>query len=469
MNSQDIRDLEQRSSAVTLSDMEVFIFPELMYSLVLANLMSPRIWRWREDPWFAGLKRMNTYRRIQRLKQHIIDHYVFNLDLETWGLTTKPRELARFQSFIDPGALAQSNALFGYEGDKYYFDIGIRTHFGLDRFTTDTIPYWKTETVEAMDAFVHRPGFTTGAGECVSLATLYAAALHIVAGVPLRDIFLMATPLHSQNFVDIDEGLLINNRRLVTKNMWVNGSALSSQARRALENERVTIVSHVTGHIHTVFDRATIDPAKATPSSQIRAGALTAYESTETTHFSIVDAAGNAVSVTYTLNGGFGSGVTATGLGFLLNNEMDDFSSAPGHPNLFGLLQGEADAIAPHKTPLSAMTPTIVTKDGKLYMVVGSPGGPTIITAVMQVILNVLDFHMNMQQAVDQSRIHHQWMPDSLSVENTVSPDTIELLKQRGHTIRLTNAMGEVAAIRLDGQWIEGASDGRVEGNAKGY
>jgi len=261
MNTLDTRELEQRSSAVTLSDMEVFIFPELMYSLVLANLMSPRIWRWRDDPWFAGLKRMNTYRRIQRLKQYIIDHYVFNLDLETWGLTTKPRELARFQSFIDPGALAQSNALFGYEGDKYYFDIGIRTHFGLDKFTTDTIPYWKTETVEAMDAFALRPGYTTGAGECVSLATLYAAALHVVAGVPLRDIFLMATPLHSQNFVDTGEGLLINNRRLVTKTMWFNGSALSGQARRALDNERVTIVSHVTGHIHTVFDRVTIDPA----------------------------------------------------------------------------------------------------------------------------------------------------------------------------------------------------------------
>ena len=261
MSSMDIRELEQRSSAVTLSDMEVFIFPELMYSLVLANLMSPRIWRWREDPWFAGLKRMNTYRRIQRLKQYIIDHYVFNLDLETWGLTTKPRELARFQSFIDPEMLGQSNALFGYEGDKYYFDIGIRTHFGLDKFTTDTIPYWKTETVEAMDAFVHKPGYTTGAGECVSLAALYAAALHAVAGVPLRDIYLMATPLHSQNFVDTEEGLLINNRRLVTKNMWFNGSALSGQARRALENERVTIVSHVTGQIHTVYDAATIDPA----------------------------------------------------------------------------------------------------------------------------------------------------------------------------------------------------------------
>jgi hypothetical protein len=256
----DNLELERRSSAVTLSDMEVFLFPELMYSLVLANLMSPRIWRWRDDPWFAGLKRMNTYRRIQRLKQYIIDHYVFNLDLETWGLTTKPRELSRFGAFLDPTILAQSNALFGYEGDKYYFDIGIRTHFGLDKFATDTIPYWKTETVEAMDAFVHRPGYTTGAGECVSLAALYAAALHIVVGVPLRDIFLLATPLHSQNFVDLEEGVLINNRRLLTKTMWFNGSALSGQARRALENERVTIVSHLSGHIHTVYDQATIDP-----------------------------------------------------------------------------------------------------------------------------------------------------------------------------------------------------------------
>jgi hypothetical protein len=256
----DSREREQRTSAVTLSDMEIFLFPELMYSLVLANLMSPRIWRWRDDPWFAGLKRMNAYRRIQRLKQYIIDHYVFNLDLETWGLTSKPRELARFSAFLDPAILAQSNALFGYEGDKYYFDIGIRTHFGLDKYATDTIPYWKTETVEAMDAFVHRPGYTTGAGECVSLAALYAAALHIVAGVPLRDIFLLATPLHSQNFVDLDDGVLINNRRLLTKNMWFNGSALSGQARRALENERVTIVSHLSGHIHTVYDRATIAP-----------------------------------------------------------------------------------------------------------------------------------------------------------------------------------------------------------------
>jgi len=252
--------LERKSSAITLSDMEIFIFPELMYGLVLANLMSPRIWAWRDDPWFDGLEKMKFPRRINRLKQFIMDHYVFNLDLETWGLTTKTREMERFRGFIDPEALAQSNALFGYEGDRYYFDIDIRTHFGLDRYTDEAIPYWKTETVEAMDAFRHKPTYNNGAGECVSLAALYAAALFIVARVPLEDIYLMATPLHSQNFVDQGQGILTNNRRLVTKTMWFNGTALSAQARRALENERVTLVSHCTGWIHTLYRRATIAP-----------------------------------------------------------------------------------------------------------------------------------------------------------------------------------------------------------------
>ena len=254
------QDLVKKSSAVTLSDMEMFIFPELIYSLVLANIMSPRIWRWREDPWFDGLARMKPYRRITRLKQFIMDHYIFNLDLDTWGLTTKQQEMARFDSFISADTLARSNALFGYEGDKYYFDIDIRTHFGLDKYEGDVIPYWKTETVEAMDAFRHRPDYETGAGECVSLATLYAAALFVVARIPLEDIYLMATPLHSQNFIDVNEGVLTNNRRLVTKNMWYNGTQLSAQARRAMENECVTIVAHSTGCIHTVYKEATIGP-----------------------------------------------------------------------------------------------------------------------------------------------------------------------------------------------------------------
>jgi hypothetical protein len=254
------QDLERKSAAVTLSDMEVFIFPELMYSLVLANIMSPRIWKWREDPWFAGAESLTPYRRITRLKQYIMEHYAFNLDLDTWGLTTKQAEMARFKDFVDTDALAQSNALFGYEGDKYYFDIDIRTHFGLDKYEGDIIPYWKTETVEAMDAFCYKPDYSTGAGECVSLAALYAAALFVVGQVPLRDIFLMATPLHSQNFVDNGQGILTNNRRLVTKNMWFNGTALSAQARRALENERVTVVAHETGWIHILFPEATMDP-----------------------------------------------------------------------------------------------------------------------------------------------------------------------------------------------------------------
>ena len=252
---------EEKSSAVTLSDMEIFIFPELMYSLVLANILSPRIWAWRDLAWFDGIRAMRPKKRLQRLRQHIMDNYTFNLDLETWGLTTQARELARFAPFLAPEEIARSNALFGYQGDVYYYDIDIRRHFGLDKYSGDTIPYWKTETVEAMDAFRRKPGHAVGAGECVSLAGLYAAAAFVVCGLPLDDIYLMATPLHSQNFLDVDSGILTNNRRLVTRAMWANGTVISQQARRALEHERVTIVSHASGYIHLLYPEATIDPA----------------------------------------------------------------------------------------------------------------------------------------------------------------------------------------------------------------
>ena len=250
---------EKLTSAVTLSDMEIFIFPELLYSLLLANIMSPRIWAWRDDPWFDGIERMTPYRRVQRLKQFIMDHYEFNLDLDTWGLTQKDRELDRFRGIVDEETLSRSNALFGYEGDQYYFDIDIRRHFGLDKYTDDVIPYWKTETVEAMDAFPHRAGYTRAAGECVSLSTLYAAALFVVCRIPLEEIYLLATPLHSQNFVDVRDGILTNNRRIVTKNMWFNGTEITHKAQRALRNEQITIVAHHTGFIHSVYPEATID------------------------------------------------------------------------------------------------------------------------------------------------------------------------------------------------------------------
>ena len=252
---------EEKSAAATLSDMEIFIFPELMYSLVLANILSPRLWRWRDLEWFDGIRELRPKKRLQRLRQHIMDNYTFNLDLETWGLTNQARELERFAPFLDPDEIAASNALFGYHGDAYYYDIDIRRHFGLDKYSSDVIPYWKTETVEAMDAFRRKKGHAVGAGECVSLAGLYAAAAFVVCGIPLESIYLMATPLHSQNFIDVDTGILTNNRRLVTRAMWSNGTVISQQARRALEHERVTIVSHATGYIHLLYPDATIAPA----------------------------------------------------------------------------------------------------------------------------------------------------------------------------------------------------------------
>lgn len=215
--------------------------------------------------------------------------------------------------------------------------------------------------------------------------------------------------------------------------------------------------------------RRTIDPEHATASASIRPGKLEAHESSETTHYSIVDGEGNAVAVTYTLNNSYGSSVTATKLGFLLNNEMDDFAAKPGEPNLFGLVQGEANAVQPRKTPLSSMTPTMVLRDGKLYLLLGSPGGPTIINTVLEVLVNVIDFGMNVADAVDAPRLHHQWMPDVLWMERGFSPDTVALLRARGHTIEYENAQGEVAAILASNGWLEGSADPRTEGTAKGY
>jgi gamma-glutamyltranspeptidase/glutathione hydrolase len=218
--------------------------------------------------------------------------------------------------------------------------------------------------------------------------------------------------------------------------------------------------------------RESIDKDRATPSAQVSPGKPAGSEGSETTHYNVVDTEGNAVSVTYTLNDGFGSGVTVPGAGFLLNDEMDDFAAKPGASNMFGLVQGQANTIQPGKRPLSAMTPTILTHDGKFFMAVGAPGGPRIITAVLQVILNVVDFGMNVQDAIDAPRFHHQWQPDRLSMERGFSPDTITLLKARGHDVDelgVARVSSAVEAIINDGGWLQGATDGRRPGKAAGY
>jgi gamma-glutamyltranspeptidase / glutathione hydrolase len=217
--------------------------------------------------------------------------------------------------------------------------------------------------------------------------------------------------------------------------------------------------------------RDSIDPVAATPSDQINPGLPADKEGTDTTHYNIADEQGNLVAVTYTLNNGYGSKVTVPGAGFLLNDEMDDFAAKPGSPNLFGLVQGEANSIAPARRPLSSMVPTIVLKDGKPFLVLGTPGGSTIITAVLQVMLNVMDFGMNVQDAIDFPRVHHQWKPDRLDIERGISPDTVALLKKAGYPIEEANpvVLARVEAILLNDGWLQGGHDERGTGKASGY
>jgi gamma-glutamyltranspeptidase/glutathione hydrolase len=221
--------------------------------------------------------------------------------------------------------------------------------------------------------------------------------------------------------------------------------------------------------------RSSIDIDRASTSAQVRAGKPPGYESEETTHFTVVDKDGNAVANTYTLNGGYGSGVTAKGTGVLLNNEMDDFAAKPGSPNMFGLIQGENNAVAPRKRPLSAMTPTFVLrKDGTLWFAVGSPGGPTIINTVLQVITDIVDFDMNIQQAIDAPRIHHQWLPDELVYEPFgLSADTQRALESRGHKlVSRPRYMGDAEGIMIEEKTGVrlGASDPRgTDSAAVGY
>lgn len=209
---------------------------------------------------------------------------------------------------------------------------------------------------------------------------------------------------------------------------------------------------------------------KTTPSTEIKPGNLAPYESDQTTHFSVVDKWGNAVSNTYTLNFSYGSGLVAKGTGILLNNEMDDFSAKPGTPNGYGLVGGDANAVEGNKRPLSSMSPTIVMKDGKPFLVTGSPGGSRIITTTLQIIMNVIDHGLNIAEASNAARVHHQWLPDELRVETSLNRDTISLLEAKGHKVKVQSAMGSTQSIMVTDQGIFGATDPRHSGSeAVGY
>tara|TARA_R110000796_G_scaffold14381_38_gene47012 strand:+ start:1118 stop:2869 length:1752 start_codon:yes stop_codon:yes gene_type:complete len=205
---------------------------------------------------------------------------------------------------------------------------------------------------------------------------------------------------------------------------------------------------------------------KTTPSSEIRPGNLAPYESDQTTHFSVIDKWGNAVANTYTLNFSYGSGLVAKGTGILLNNEMDDFSAKPGTPNGYGLIGGDANAVEGNKRPLSSMSPTMVMKDGKPFIVTGSPGGSRIINITLQMIMNVIDHNLNIAEATAAARMHHQWLPDFIWVEHTLNRDTISLLEAKGHKVKVQESIGSTQSIMMTEQGLFGASDPRRAGSA---
>jgi gamma-glutamyltranspeptidase / glutathione hydrolase len=210
--------------------------------------------------------------------------------------------------------------------------------------------------------------------------------------------------------------------------------------------------------------RAQIDPAKARPAREIRPGRPQPFESDQTTHYSVADKDGNIVSCTYTLNFSYGVGLVAEGTGILMNNELDDFAAKPGVPNAYGLVGGDANAPGPGKRPLSSMSPTIVFKDGKPFLATGSPGGSRIITTVLQVVSNIIDHGMNVAEATEAARTHHQWLPDELRIERGISTDTVRLLQAKGHKVEVRQAMGSTHSIMVTPQGLEGASDQRQAG-----
>jgi len=224
-------------------------------------------------------------------------------------------------------------------------------------------------------------------------------------------------------------------------------------------------VAQLTDKAYAARQRQHIDSKRATPSADIAPGRLLHGESTETTHYSVADRFGNVVSNTYTLNFSFGSNIVVPGTGMLLNNEMADFATSPGSGNAFGLVQGEANKIEPGKRPLSSMSPTIVLRDGKPWLATGSPGGSVIISTVLQLVLNAMEFDMNVATAGAEPRIHHQWMPDVLQMEEGFSPDTVRLLLAMGHPVSMSDrTTGCTSSIMLEGGWLLGAADTRRPG-----
>lgn len=276
--------------------------------------------------------------------------------------------------------------------------------------------------------------------------------------------------VHLVQLLNILEGFALRETgagSAATLHMMIEAMKLAYADRAAFLGDPDAVrvpVQGLTSKDYAADLRAGIDLDRARPSAEIRAGQPLRFESDHTTHFSVVDRLGNAVANTYTLNFSYGLGLVATGTGVLLNNELDDFAVAPGAPNAYGLTGGEANAPGPGRRPLSSMTPVIILRDGRPFLVTGSPGGSRIITTVLQVICNVIDHGMTLAEAVAAPRIHHQWTPDAVIAERGISPDTVRLLQAMGHRVSLGPASGSANSVRVTPEGLTGAADPRQRG-----
>jgi gamma-glutamyltranspeptidase/glutathione hydrolase len=344
--------------------------------------------------------------------------------------------------------LAASMALISRDGAKAFYEGPIgraivaeaRAHDGL--ITMEDLKNYKV--VEREPVRGHYRGY-----EIVSMPPPSSGGVHIVQILNM----LSAFPLKDWGF---------NSAKTIHAEAEAMKLAYADRSEYLGDPDFVKVpVKGLTSPAYAAELVKKIDPDKATPSATIKPGKPQPYESDQTTQFTIADAQGNVVSVTYTLNTSFGSGIVATGTGILLNNEMDDFSAKPGVPNAYGLVGGDANAVGPMKRPLSSMSPTLVLKDGKPWLATGSPGGARIITTTLQVIVDMIDFGMNPAEASSAVRIHHQWLPDELRIEKGLSPDTVALLTGMGYKVVERPAMGRTQTIEMTPAGFFGYSDPR--------
>jgi gamma-glutamyltranspeptidase/glutathione hydrolase len=381
------------------------------------------------------------------------------------GLKNKDKMLKKWNS---------SKKIF-YKADGSYYEPGdlfIQKDLAatLKRISQNGIKeFYEGKTAELLVAEMAKHGGLITMEDMKNYSPVFRTPVH--GNYRGYDIYSMAPPssggVHVVQILNILEGFPIseyghNSAQTIHLMAEAMKRAYADRSFYLGDEDFITVpLKGLTSKKYAASLREGIDTKKATPSSTIAPGKPLPYESNETTHFSIVDKFGNGVSNTYTINFSYGSGIVVEGAGFLLNNEMDDFSAKPGVPNAYGLIGGEANKIEPDKRMLSSMSPTIVKQEGKNFLVTGSPGGSRIITTTLQVIMNVIDHGLNIQSSVAAPRIHHQWLPDQLRIEEGLSPDTIRALQEMGHEVEQKSAMGAIQSIMVKDGVMYGGADPR--------